>query len=64
MALTIDVGKIKIKWRGTYNAATAYEIDDAVSFYDGATTSAYICIANTTGNDPAVTTCCTPVGNT
>jgi len=53
MALTIDVGKIKIKWRGTYNAATAYEIDDAVSFYDGATTSAYICVANTTGNDPA-----------
>lgn len=53
MALTIDVGKIKIKWRGTYNAATAYEIDDAVSFYDGATTSAYICISNTTGNDPA-----------
>ena len=53
MALTIDVGKIKIKWRGTYNAATAYEIDDAVSFYDGATTSAYICIADSTGNDPA-----------
>ena len=53
MALTIDVGKIKIKWRGTYNAATAYEIDDAVAS-DGATTSAYICIANTTGNDPAV----------
>ena len=53
MALTIDVGKIKIKWLGTYNSATAYEPDDAVSFYDGATTSAYICIANTTGNDPA-----------
>ena len=53
MALTIDVGKIKIKWRGTYDPATAYEIDDAVSFYDGATTSAYICIANTTGNAPS-----------
>ena len=53
MALTIDVGKIKIKWLGTYNSATAYEPDDAVSFYDGATTSAYICIANSTGNDPA-----------
>lgn len=53
MALTIDVGKIKIKWRGTYNAGTAYEVDDAVSHYDGATTSAYICIANTTGNAPS-----------
>ena len=53
MALTIDVGKIKIKWLGTYNSATAYEPDDAVSFYDGATTSAYICVANSTGNDPA-----------
>ena len=45
MALTIDVGKIKIKWQGTYASGTAYEPDDAVSFYDGATTSAYICIA-------------------
>ena len=53
MALTIDVGKIKIKWKGTYNPATAYEVDDAVSFYDGATTSAYICIQNSTGNAPA-----------
>ena len=53
MALTIDVGKIKIKWKGTYDPAIAYEPDDAVSFYDGATTSAYICIANSTGNDPA-----------
>ena len=52
MALTIDVGKIKIKWLGTYNSGTAYEPDDAVSFYDGATTSAYICVANSTGNDP------------
>ena len=53
MALTIDVGKIKIKWKGTYDPAVAYEPDDAVSFYDGATTSAYICVANSTGNDPA-----------
>tara|TARA_Y100001970_G_scaffold95868_3_gene120771 strand:+ start:36419 stop:37336 length:918 start_codon:yes stop_codon:yes gene_type:complete len=52
MALTIDVGKIKIKWLGTYASGTAYEPDDAVSFYDGATTSAYICVANSTGNDP------------
>ena len=53
MALTIDVGKIKIKWLGTYASGTAYEPDDAVSFYDGATTSAYICVANSTGNDPS-----------
>lgn len=53
MALTIDVGKIKIKWKGTYAPATAYEVDDAVSYYDGATTSAYICVQNTTGNAPS-----------
>jgi hypothetical protein len=31
---TIDLGKIKITWRGTYNASTAYAVDDAV-YYSG-----------------------------
>ena len=30
---TIDLGKIKITWRGTYNS-TAYCVDDAV-YYSG-----------------------------
>jgi len=45
---TIDLGKIKMVWRSAYNNATAYTIDDAVS-YNG---TSYICIAATTGNTP------------
>lgn len=45
---TIDLGKIKFKWQGTYNGATAYVVDDVV--YSAG--SSYICIAATTGNAP------------
>tara|TARA_R100000654_G_scaffold12166_1_gene26426 strand:+ start:1642 stop:2442 length:801 start_codon:yes stop_codon:yes gene_type:complete len=45
---TIDLGKIKMVWRGAYNNATAYTIDDAVSLSG----TSYICIAATTGNTP------------
>tara|TARA_E500000178_G_C16847184_1_gene673404 strand:- start:73 stop:816 length:744 start_codon:yes stop_codon:yes gene_type:complete len=48
---TINIGKIKFNWQGTYNAATAYAIDDVVS-YNG---SSYICIQASTGNLPTVT---------
>lgn len=48
---TINLGNIKFKWQGTYNAATAYSIDDVVS-YNG---SSYICIQASTGNLPTVT---------
>lgn len=37
-----------IIWQGAYNGATAYVVDDAVS-YNG---SSYICILNSTGNLP------------
>ena len=54
---TIDLGKIKQVFRGTYNNATAYTIDDLVSFTDTVgglqNTSTYIAVANTTGNAPA-----------
>ena len=53
MAITIDVGKIKLVWRSTYNNSTAYTPDDLVQYDDGSTTSAYICIVNTTGNVPS-----------
>lgn len=39
---------LSINWQGTYSAATAYVVNDAVE-YNG---SSYICIAPTTGNDP------------
>jgi hypothetical protein len=45
---TIDLGRIKMVWRGAYNNATAYTPDDAVS-YNG---SSYICILASTGNLP------------
>jgi hypothetical protein len=45
---TVNLGAIKFKWKGTYNALTAYTIDDVVS-YNG---SSYICISNSTGNLP------------
>ena len=54
---TIDLGKIKQVFRGTYNNATAYTVDDLVSFTDTVgglqNTSTYIAVANTTGNAPA-----------
>ena len=48
---TVNLGNIKLNWKGAYNASTAYVIDDVVS-YNG---SSYVCIAATTGNLPTVT---------
>ena len=50
---TIDLGKIKMVYRGVYNASTAYTIDDVVQFTDGDITSSFICTTNTTGNAPS-----------
>mgnify|MGYP003114890842 FL=1 len=50
---TIDLGKIKLVWRGTYNNSTAYTVDDIVEFTDSGITSTYICVANSTGNNPS-----------
>ena len=48
---TVNLGSIKFKWKGTYSGATAYTIDDVVS-YNG---SSYICIQASTGNLPTDT---------
>tara|TARA_R100000353_G_scaffold170440_1_gene134116 strand:+ start:694 stop:2589 length:1896 start_codon:yes stop_codon:yes gene_type:complete len=50
---TIDLGKIKLTWRGTYNNSTAYVVDDVVAFTDTGVISTYICVANSTGNAPS-----------
>ena len=50
---TIDLGKIKLKWRGTYAGGTAYTPDDVVYYVDGSVGSSYICVANSTGNAPS-----------
>lgn len=49
---TIDLGKIKLVWRGAYNNATPYTPDDVVS--SGGTS--YICILASTGNAVTNTT--------
>tara|TARA_R100000988_G_C3966102_1_gene148870 strand:+ start:56 stop:895 length:840 start_codon:yes stop_codon:yes gene_type:complete len=50
---TIDLGKIKFVFRGTYAGGTAYVPDDVVTFADGTVTSSYICTTATTGNNPS-----------
>ena len=50
---TIDLGKIKMVYRGVYNASTAYTVDDVVQFTDSGVTSSYICTTNSTGNNPS-----------
>ena len=50
---TIDLGKIKFVFRGTYAGGTAYTPDDVVTFTDSGILSSYICTANTTGNNPS-----------
>ena len=45
---TINLGSIKFNWQGAYNGATAYAVDDVVS-YNG---SSYVCILASTGNLP------------
>ena len=49
---TINLGNIKFNWKGTYNAGTAYAVDDVVS-YNG---SSYVCILASTNNLPTNTT--------
>ena len=50
---TIDLGKIKQVWRGTYNGSFNYVPDDVVYYVDGSVGSSYICVANSTGNAPS-----------
>ena len=50
---TIDLGKIKQVFRGTYDNSTAYVPDDLVTFTDTGITSTYICTTASTGNNPS-----------
>ena len=50
---TVDLGKIKQVFRGTYNNSTAYAVDDLVTFTDTNITSTYICTTASTGNNPS-----------
>ena len=48
----VDIGKIKIVWKGPWNSGTAYTVDDAVS-HSG---SSYICIQAGTNQNPSSAT--------
>ena len=50
---TTDLGKIKLKFQGTYAGGTAYVPDDVVEYTDGSITSSYICVTASTGNAPS-----------
>jgi len=50
---TIDLGKIKLVWRGTYAGGTDYTVDDVVQHTDSGLTSSFICTTNSTGNAPS-----------
>jgi hypothetical protein len=47
---TVNIGRLRFVWKGTYSGATAYVVDDVVYFAGGS----YVCIQNTTGNSPSV----------
>ena len=50
---TVNLGKVKLKWRGTYAGGTAYTPDDVVYYVDGSVGSSYICVTASTGNAPS-----------
>ena len=61
---TIDLGKIKQVWRGTYNSANSYTADDLVEYTDNGVTSTYIALAASDNNNQQVpSTSGTPTAN-
>ena len=52
---TVNLGKIKLKWRGSWqsNASPAYSIDDVVEHTDGSVTSSYIAVAASSNQAPS-----------
>ena len=48
----VDIGKIKIVWKGAWNSSDAYTVDDAVSLSG----SSYICIQAGTNQNPSTAT--------
>ena len=50
---TVNLGRVKQQWKGTYNAGTAYTVDDLVQYTDGTVLNTYISTAASTGNAPS-----------
>ena len=50
---TVNLGKIKFKWRGTWSSGGSYTADDVVSYTDGSVTSSYIAVASSSNQVPS-----------
>ena len=50
---TVDLGKIKLKWRGTWSSGGNYTADDVVAYTDGTVTSSYIAVAASSNQAPS-----------
>ena len=50
---TVNLGKIKLNWRGTWNSGVTYAIDDVVEYTDGSVTSSYIAVAASSNQAPS-----------
>lgn len=53
---TIDLGKIKQVWRGTYSGSNTYTADDLVEYTDNGVTSTYIAVASSSFSNQAPST--------
>ena len=51
---TVQLGKIKQVWRGTYNSSNTYAVDDLVAYTDSGITSTYIAIAASSSSNQQV----------
>ena len=50
---TVNLGKIKLKWRGTWSSGGNYTADDVVEYTDGSVTSSYIAVASSSNQAPS-----------
>ena len=50
---TVNLGKIKLKWRGTWSSGGTYAIDDVVEYTDGSVTSSYIVVVASSNQAPS-----------
>ena len=50
---TVNLGKIKLKWQGTWSNSGNYTADDVVEYTDGSVTSSFIAVASSTNQTPS-----------
>ena len=50
---TVNLGKIKLKWQGTWSSGGNYTADDVVEYTDGSVTSSFIAVASSSNQAPS-----------